>query len=153
MHLPTATECENAIAQLKFFTKGMRINIVYLPSYELNEEDNLSPSPHIVATRVHTLSKIYHQQFDIALTSVDAIIRQLPPVEFVKKSIFNFHKGQVIEPHIITKQLVQSGFNKQSQVDEPMNFAHRGEILDVFLPQLFIQFELFLMMSLKVLVF
>jgi transcription-repair coupling factor (superfamily II helicase) len=134
--LPTAIECENALAQLKFFTKGMQKNIVYLPSYELNEEDNISPSPHIIATRVHTLSKIHQGQFDIALTSVDAIIRQLPPVDFVQKSIFNFHVGQVIEPHIIIKQLVQSGFNKQSQVDEPMSFAHRGEILDIFLPQL-----------------
>ncbi|MDC3180947.1 helicase-related protein [Gammaproteobacteria bacterium] len=134
--LPSAQECEHAISQLKFFAKGLDIRLIYLPPYELNEEDQISPSQHIVATRIQTLSKLYHEQFDIMITSVDATIRQLPPIDFVKKSVYTFHKNQAISPLKIIQQLAKSGFSKQAQVDEPMSFARRGEILDIFLPQL-----------------
>ena len=60
--------------ELAFFAKGLSKSILHLPSYELHEEDRISPSAHIVATRLQTLAKLATGQFDILLTTYDAIL-------------------------------------------------------------------------------
>ena len=133
--LDNEQQCALCHQQLKFYTSGLKKKIVRLNSYELNEEDLFNPSDTIVAQRMEALKNLIDDSYDILLTSVDVIGYLLPPKSFVAAATLRFSIGQTYPLYKLVKTLAAYGYERVSEVNKPLTYSIKGEILDLFAPQ------------------
>ncbi len=65
-------------------------------------------------------------------TGIQALIQPVPTVESLNAHSRSLAVGQTIDPERIAEYLLERGFERLDQVEEPGDFALRGGILDVF---------------------
>ena len=72
--------------------------------------------------------------YDILLTSIDVIGHLLPPQSFVAATL-RFSIGQSCPLYKLVKALTAYGYERVSEVNKPLTYSIKGEILDLFAPQ------------------
>ena len=82
--------------------------------------------------RLFVLNEIIRGRAKIVVANLASACRFLPdPVLFSEKSI-DFVKGQKYDLGEIKKNLIKNGYLKVSKVDQSLQFASRGDILDIY---------------------
>lgn len=66
------------------------------------------------------------------VAEISAGMDKLMPLEKIRQNSIHIAKGQVIEIAELARRLVEIGYEKQDEVNEPGEFAVRGEIFDVY---------------------
>lgn len=106
---------------------------VYLfPSDELIRAETISQSKEMAANRIYVLNQILNNQADIVICNVASLTRFLPAVETFKKNVIKFKVGDEVSLEEIKKILVRSGYYKVNKIDQSLEFAVRGDILDIY---------------------
>lgn len=104
------------------------------PSWETLPYDSFSPSGDETAARLSLLSRLAHLKSGIIITSIDAIIYQLCPQNYIDANVLDIKLGDEIGATQLAKQLHHVGYELTSTVTEKGQYAVRGSIIDIFPP-------------------
>ncbi len=106
--------------------------VVFFPADELLRAEALSSSRELMAQRIYALGQLSEGSPKILVTHPAALLRFLPdPTEF-KKSILYLEKGQKANLEDLKNDLAIMGYSRVNKIDQSLQFASRGDILDVF---------------------
>src|SRR5690606_6619696 len=108
---------------------------VSFPAWDTVPYDRVGPNSDIVARRVAALAKLSldsRKAPTLVLTTVNAILQRLPPVDFVRASLKQMASGQRVDMSRLIARLQRAGFTRTGTVMEPGEYAVRGGILDLF---------------------
>jgi transcription-repair coupling factor (superfamily II helicase) len=123
-------------SQLEFFSPGAEV--MAFPAWDCVPYDRVSPDSDIEARRIATLARLAHAKGGkpaiIVLTTVNAILQRVPPLDWIRKSAARLAAGAQIGMDQVSQRLEASGFHRTGTVMEPGEYAVRGGILDLFAP-------------------
>ena len=107
-------------------------NVLLFPTDELIRAQTLAQSKEMVAQRLYVLNEILKGKGKIIIANLASVMRYLPdPIIFSNKCI-DFEKGKTYDYSEIKKDLVKNGYLRVNKVDQSMQFAIRGDILDIY---------------------
>lgn len=107
-------------------------NVLLFPVDELVRAETLAQSKEMVAQRLFVLNEIRKNNAKIIVTSLNGITRYLPNPEVFDNSTFRFEVGKRYDLTKIKVDLVKAGYLKVNKVDGSLQFAIRGDILDIY---------------------
>jgi transcription-repair coupling factor (superfamily II helicase) len=115
------------------------IEALYLPAWDCQPYDRVSPNAAISAQRMITLARLAstrgaRERPRVLITSVNAILQRLPPKAFVAGSAISAAPGNVLEMDGLVRWLESNGFSRSSVVTDVGDYAQRGGILDLYPP-------------------
>jgi len=115
------------------------IEALYLPAWDCQPYDRVSPNAAISAQRMITLARLAstrgaRERPRVLVTSVNAILQRLPPKAFVAASAISAAPGNVLEMDGLVRWLESNGFSRSSVVTDVGDYAQRGGILDLYPP-------------------
>lgn len=106
--------------------------VAYLPEESLRAEE-IASSFENRAARINALYRIItDNKIKIILISPYGYIRHLPNKEDLLSKILTIKKDDVLDKQELVKKLIELGYEKTQHVENPMSYATRGYIVDVF---------------------
>ena len=108
------------------------VNITLFPADELIRAETVSQSKEMVAQRLYVLHQLLNNEVDIVITNLAAANRYLPDSSIFKNNVINFKIGESYDLNEIKKTLVKAGYLFVNKIDQSLEFASRGDILDIF---------------------
>ena len=105
---------------------------VYFPVDESFRIETLAASPEIVSERINAMYQLMNGKHHLLITHMHAIIRYVPTVEVFTKHCMTLKVGQKIDIYQLQRQLLACGYTSTNRVDQPMHYAKRGGIIDVY---------------------
>jgi transcription-repair coupling factor (superfamily II helicase) len=122
--------------QLEFFAPSTEV--LTFPAWDCVPYDRISPDTDIESRRIATLARLAHAKGGkpaiIVLTTVNALLQRVPPLDAIKKSAARLAAGNRIGMEQVIERLEASGFHRTGTVMEPGEYAVRGGILDLYAP-------------------
>lgn len=107
-------------------------NVFLFPIDDLLRNDLLTSSKELLAQRLFVLNKCLYLKKGILVTHTSALITPLPePEEFIKSCI-ELHVDDLVDLNELKKKLVKSGYSSVNKIDQTLQFASRGDILDIY---------------------
>ena len=99
--------------------------------------DNISPSKEIQTSRLETLFHLNSNNENkiIVLTTLNAIVKKTLPKNEIKKNFISISKNSKLKIDKILLLLIKLGYERTALVRDKSEFAIRGSIIDIFLPQ------------------
>ena len=86
----------------------------------------------IVRERLQVIRCLMEQRPATIITTPDAGMDKLLPLQVLAKEVFLLEEAQIVELEKVTQRLVYLGYERVGQVDASGQFAVRGGILDVY---------------------
>lgn len=102
------------------------------PDYETLPYDNLYPHQDIISARLELLSVLPYLKRAVVITTINALMMRLCPVEYLRSHSFMLKKGDIRDIQKLRHSLVSQGYLQVDQVLSHGEFAVRGSILDIF---------------------
>ncbi|MCL2566833.1 MAG: transcription-repair coupling factor [Alphaproteobacteria bacterium] len=116
-----------------FFTSfGLKANL--FPSLP-NQYSHISPPKSLMTKRIDACSNIYFGGKNVVITSTAAIIQKTLHSKYLANNFFTVKKGSVQKIETLVNFLAAQGYKKVSLVAGDGEFALRGDIIDIYLPQ------------------
>ena len=109
-----------------------KARIYLFPSDELIRAESISQNKEMAANRIYVLNEIINNRVDILIGNVASIVRFIPNVNTFKDNIINIKVGDVLDIESVKKTLAISGYTRVNKIDQSLQFASRGDILDIF---------------------
>ena len=129
---------KNSNEASKFYQKFVQIfpdeNICYFPDIDRLFFENTVPESYYEKARLYALEKILNSEKITVITCVRGFFLKLLPVELFKKHCFILKKGSAFLPENLGEILVTTGYERVDVVENPGEFASRGEIFDIWQP-------------------
>ena len=92
----------------------------------------IAASPEMTAAKVETLSSLLENPCQIVVTCPSGFLRQLPSPEQFRSACITIRPGDVLEMDDLKRSLRAGGYTETSHIDQPLSFAARGGIVDVY---------------------
>ncbi len=102
------------------------------PNDELIRAETLAQSKEMIAQRIYVLDRLIKKENRIVIASVASATRYLPDPILFKELSINLKVGESYNISEIKKILVKNGYLNVNKVDQSLQFASRGDILDIF---------------------
>ncbi len=125
---------EQESKQLSDDMTAMGLRVLTYPLRDLNFRDVSGQSREYEHQRLMALSSILKGDFDAVVACVDAAAQFTMPPEILKTSSFRLKVGEEVQPAKLTAVLEASGYERCEQVEGEGQYAVRGGILDLFMP-------------------
>ncbi|MCQ2798450.1 MAG: transcription-repair coupling factor [Bacilli bacterium] len=107
-------------------------DVAFFPADELLRAESLSSSRELMAQRLYAMGQITNGKPHILITHPSALLRfQANPEEF-KSSSFTLKIGDVVNLAELKVKLAEMGYSRVNKVDQSLQFASRGDILDIY---------------------
>ena len=126
---------EGLFDDLRFFHGLMGIpttSLALFPRWETLPYESTAPHVGLVARRMNALHQIRTTPAAKVVTSIDAVMQRLIPVETFLHTLLQFKVGGGIEREVLTAGLLRLGYRRVSVVEIPGEFSIRGGIVDIF---------------------
>ena len=107
-------------------------DVVLFPCDELIRAETLSQSKEMTAQRIFALSRILKKDARIVIANLSSASRFLPKPELFRSKILNLKVGQTVDISALKNHLAKIGYQRVSKIDQSLEFAARGDIIDVF---------------------
>lgn len=107
-------------------------DVILMPSDELIRVEYISQSKEMLAQQVDSLNKIIDSKHKIIISSIQACFRYYPSKEIFINSKINLKIGDHIDLEILKKKLAEIGYYRVNKIDQTLQFASRGDILDIY---------------------
>lgn len=91
-------------------------------------------SQEVVSQRLQVIKKLSEGSPHAVVTSIDAAVGKLIPMDLFKKYQFVFKLGDTVNLEEVMKNLVTMGYERVQMVEGKGQFSVRGGIIDVFPP-------------------
>jgi len=106
--------------------------VVFFPADELLRAESLSSSRELMAQRLYAMGQLLRPGKKILVTHPAALLRYLPnPSEF-KSAMISLKKGCKSNLESLKSRLAELGYRRVNKIDQSLEFASRGDILDIF---------------------
>ncbi len=125
---------EQAMFLKDFLEKNLSLSVDVFPDWELMPYDLHFVDSSLIQQRYRVLQKMDQADSYCILTSPCALAPRVPSPAFLKKHHLSWNVGQRLDRKDLLEQWELLGYQQVPQVSEPEEFAVRGEIIDVFLP-------------------
>lgn len=86
----------------------------------------------IVKSRLEVLSRFVEKEPMTIVTTIDAGMDKVLPIDYIEKSIIVLKEAEVVELEQLQKKLAFLGYERVGQVEGMGQFAVRGGILDIY---------------------
>ena len=108
--------------------------VLQLPAWDCLPYDRVSPNGVTIAARMTTLSEIASGAVKgaVVLTTVNALVQKLPPLDVVRTMSFAAAAGQVVDSEKLIAWAAGNGYLRVPTVREQGEFAVRGGLVDLF---------------------
>ena len=107
-------------------------DVLLFPADELIRAETMAQTKEMVAHRLFVLDKLINHKGRIVICNLASATRYLPNPETFKSRTINLSVGGHYDIHEIKKTLVKAGYSLVSKIDQSLQFASRGDILDIF---------------------
>lgn len=108
------------------------INIVRYEQEESIRIEAIASSPEGFRERLKALYNLCHDQVDVVITSAPSFLRYLPKKEHLLDKEINLKVGDIITLNELGKRLFSIGYQRKDVVEQPLSYALRGGIIDVY---------------------
>ncbi|MGM9941183.1 MAG: transcription-repair coupling factor [Bulleidia sp.] len=92
----------------------------------------IASSPEMTAMRVDTMSSLLEHPEQVVVTCPGALMRFLPEPEDFRNSCIHVKTGMELDMNTLKRKLISGGYRQTSHIDQPLTFASRGGIVDVY---------------------
>ncbi len=107
-------------------------NVLFYPFDEIIRIDQISSSKEMVSQRLYVMSQCINCKNKILITHASASLRYIPDKNLFVKHILELKVGESYKTSDLVNILVDNGFKRVGKIDQSLQFALRGDILDVF---------------------
>lgn len=107
-------------------------DVLLFPSDELIRAEMLAQTKEMVATRLYTLNELLNGRGKIVVANLASATRYLPNPEVFKSLTIDFEVGGHYDISKIKKQLIKADYLLVNKIDQSLQFASRGDIIDIF---------------------
>ena len=105
---------------------------LYYPARDLLFYQSDIHSNALTRERLSVVQALLEGRPVTVVTTVDALMNQVPPLENYQRGIFTIASDDTINLEDMKKRLVMLGYEAVTQVEHPGEFAVRGGIVDIF---------------------
>ena len=92
----------------------------------------IASSPEMRANKVETLGSLLKNTNQVVITCPSGLLRHLPSPELFKEGCFTLKVGNIQDPEELKRKLIKIGYYQSSHIDQPLTFASRGGVIDIF---------------------
>ena len=115
------------------------IEALYLPSWDCQPYDRVSPNAAVSAERMTVLARLARtrgavERPRILVGSVSALTQRVPPLKYVASAAFSAAPGNSVRMGELALWLQTNAYARASAVREVGDYATRGGILDLYPP-------------------
>ena len=107
-------------------------DVLLFPSDELIRAETIAQSKEMAAHRLFVLNEILNRNNVIVIANLASATRYLPAPELFKNRTFSIKKGKHYQLDDLRKRLIANGYACVNKVDQTLQFAIRGDVLDIF---------------------
>ena len=108
--------------------------LVYFPAWETSAADSVSREHGRSVERLLVLRRLSRGEPLIVVTTVEALAQAAPAPEALLGCELTLIRGQDYAMEAVAAALVRLGYHREAAVEEPGQFAIRGGLLDVAVP-------------------
>ena len=107
-------------------------DVLLFPCDELIRAEAIAQSKEMSAHRLYVLDEILKRKNVVVVANLASACRYLPEPELFKSRTFTLKKGQHYNLSDIRKKLVLNGYYCVNKIDQSLQFAIRGDVLDIY---------------------
>ncbi len=107
-------------------------DILLFPSDELIRAETLSQTKEMTAQRIYVLNQLINNKARIVIANLASATRYLPSPSLFKEHTIDISVGGHYDIKELKRRLIEAGYLLVNKVDQSLQFASRGDILDVF---------------------
>ena len=107
-------------------------DVLLFPSDELIRAETIAQSKEMSAHRLYVLDEILKRKNVIVVANLASALRYLPNPSLFKEQTFTLKIGGRYNIQDIKKKLVNDGYSLVNKIDQSLQFAIRGDVLDIF---------------------
>lgn len=105
---------------------------LFFPVDELLRTDLIATSKEMISQRLFVLNEMLNSDSYVVVTHTTGFIKYLPSPDIFRKNCLSFEVGQTIDLKKTKETLTKLGYINVHKIDHCLQFASRGDILDVF---------------------
>ena len=106
--------------------------VLLFPSDELIRAETLVQTKEMVAQRLYVLNELINRRGKVVIANLASATRYLPNPSLFKENVLDFKVGNHYDIQEVKKKLIKSGYLLVNKIDQSLQFASRGDILDIF---------------------
>ena len=115
------------------------IEALYLPSWDCQPYDRVSPNAGVSAERMTSLARLARSRGALTrprvlVGSVSALTQRVPPLSYLAAAAFSAAPGNTVRMDELALWLESNGYSRASTVRDVGDYATRGGILDLYPP-------------------
>ncbi|MFA7020341.1 MAG: hypothetical protein WC215_02125 [Bacilli bacterium] len=107
-------------------------NVLLFPNDDLLRAETITSSKELMAQRLYVMSELRSKSNKILVAHTSSLTRFLPSPSLFESLSFNLCVGQRINLVDLRVKLARGGYARVGKIDQSMQFASRGDILDIF---------------------
>ena len=107
-------------------------NVLLFPADDLLRGDLLTSSKELLAQRLYVLNQLLQNKNCILVTHVTAVIAPLPRPNIFSKNTLSFNVNNQYKMESIIDDLSLMGYTRVNKIDQTLQYARRGDILDIY---------------------
>lgn len=92
----------------------------------------IAASPEMTAMKTETMASLLQNPHQVVITCPSAWMRLLPLPEDFRNGCISLKTGQKIDMNSLKRALAAGGYRPTSHIDQPLTYAARGGIVDVY---------------------
>ncbi|MCR4561732.1 MAG: transcription-repair coupling factor [Bacilli bacterium] len=106
--------------------------VVFFPADELLRAESLSSSNELMSQRLYAMGQLQNEKKKILVTHPAALLRYLPNPKKFKSHTIHLKKNGNYKLEDLKSSLLEMGYKKVNKIDQSLEFASRGDILDIY---------------------
>lgn len=107
-------------------------DIILFLENEMIRVEYISESKDILANRIYALNEMINAKHKVFIITPSAFYRFYPSKDEFLSSILSFKVGDHIKYEDLAEKLVNNGYYKVPKIDQSLQFASRGDVIDIF---------------------
>ena len=107
-------------------------DVLLFPADELIRAETLAQTKEMVAQRLYVMNELLNGRGKIVVANLASATRFLPDPKLFSDITLDLKVGDHYKIPDIKKKLIQSGYSMVNKIDQSLQFASRGDILDIF---------------------
>lgn len=114
---------------LNFFSED---EVIFFPNDELLRAEALTSSKEFLSQRLYAMGQLLRPGKHILVTHPSALLRYLPKKEAFHNATITLRVGDTVDIGVLKDKLTELGYLRVNKIDQSLQFANRGDVLDVF---------------------
>ena len=107
-------------------------DVLLFPNDELIRAETLAQTKEMVSQRLYVLNELNEGRGKIVIANLASACRFLPNPSLFKETAIKIKVGEHYNIQELKKQLLKAGYSPVNKIDQSLQFASRGDILDIF---------------------